>query len=414
MDICTFLEKSYTAYHATLNCQFILEKSGFEQLDLDKEWTLSKGGKYYVTKNGSALIAFRVGENFAFNIAESHTDSPCLKVKGNSLVQTPEGARVNVEEYGGLILYSMLDAPLKIAGRALERHGDKLASKVVESKYNVQIPSVAIHHNPTVNNGMALSVQKDMLPLLGNVEDLYSTLSKDEIVDADLYVVPATAPYYSGVNEEYLCSSRIDNLTSVYASMQAIVACNPQNVALACCFDNEEVGSRTKQGANSALLRNVLKKIARGLGKSKDDFISACENGFILSIDNGHAMHPSFPEKSDIKERVYLNGGIVIKHHTNYATDGFSSAVVKTMLDKAGVEYQDYYNHSDLRCGSTIGLMTSANLAMNACDIGLAQLAMHSAVETVGSTDIAKMQKCVNTFFDCSIVQKGQNVEIKL
>lgn len=414
MDICTFLEKSYTAYHATLNCQFILEKSGFEQLDLDKEWTLSKGGKYYVTKNDSALIAFRVGETFAFNIAESHTDSPCLKVKGNSLVQTPEGARVNAEEYGGLILYSMLDAPLKIAGRALERHGDKLASKVVESKYNVQIPSVAIHHNPTVNNGMALSVQKDMLPLLGNVEDLYSTLSKDEIVDADLYVVPATAPYYSGVNEEYLCSPRIDNLTSVYASIQAIVACNPQNVALACCFDNEEVGSRTKQGANSALLRNVLKKIARGLGKSKDDFISACENGFILSIDNGHAMHPSFPEKSDIKERVYLNGGIVIKHHTNYSTDGFSSAVVKTMLDKAGVEYQDYYNHSDLRCGSTIGLMTSANLAMNACDIGLAQLAMHSAVETVGSTDIAKMQKCVNAFFDCSIVQKGQNVEIKL
>ena len=414
MDICTFLEKSYTAYHATLNCQFILEKSGFEQLDLDKEWTLSKGGKYYVTKNDSALIAFRVGENFAFNIAESHTDSPCLKVKGNSLVQTPEGARVNVEEYGGLILYSMLDAPLKIAGRVLERHGDKLASKVVESKYNVQIPSVAIHHNPTVNNGMALSVQKDMLPLLGNVEDLYSTLSKDEIVDADLYVVPSTAPYYSGVNEEYLCSPRIDNLTSVYASMQAIVACNPQNIALACCFDNEEVGSRTKQGANSALLRNVLKKIARGLGKSKDDFISACENGFILSIDNGHAMHPSFPEKSDIKERVYLNGGIVIKHHTNYSTDGFSSAVVKTMLDKAGVEYQDYYNHSDLRCGSTIGLMTSANLAMNACDIGLAQLAMHSAVETVGSTDIAKMQKCVNAFLDCSIVQKGHNIEIKL
>lgn len=414
MDICTFLEKSYTAYHATLNCQFILEKSGFEQLNLDKEWTLSKGGKYYVTKNDSALIAFRVGENFAFNIAESHTDSPCLKVKGNSLVQTPEGARVNVEEYGGLILYSMLDAPLKIAGRVLEKHGDKLASKVVESKYNVQIPSVAIHHNPTVNNGMALSVQKDMLPLLGNVEDLYSTLSKDEIVDSDLYVVPATAPYYSGVNEEYLCSPRIDNLTSVYASMQAIVACNPQNIALACCFDNEEVGSRTKQGANSALLRNVLKKIARGLGKSKDDFISACEKGFILSIDNGHAMHPSFPEKSDIKERVYLNGGIVIKHHTNYSTDGFSSAVVKTMLDKAGVEYQDYYNHSDLRCGSTIGLMTSANLAMNACDIGLAQLAMHSAVETVGSTDIAKMQKCVNAFFDCSIVQNGQNVEIKL
>lgn len=413
MDICTFLEKSYTAYHTALNCQFILEKNGFEQLSLDKEWNLSVGGKYYVTKNDSAVIAFKVGENFAFNIAESHTDSPCLKVKGNTLVQSPEGARVNVEEYGGLILYSMLDAPLKIAGRILEKHGDKLVSKVVESKYTVSIPSLAIHHNPTVNNGMALSVQKDMLPLLGYTEDVYSTLSKDEIVDADLYVVPATVPYYSGVNCEYLCSPRIDNLTSVFTSVQAITKCNPKNIALACCFDNEEVGSRTKQGANSALLRNVLKKIARGLNKSKDEFISACENGFILSIDNGHAMHPAFPEKSDVTQKVLLNGGVVIKHHTNYATDGFSSAVVKTLLDKAGVKHQDYYNHSDLRCGSTIGLMTSANLAMNACDIGLAQLAMHSAVETVGATDIGDMQNCIDAFFDCAIVQKGQNIEIK-
>lgn len=413
MDICTFLEKSYTAYHTALNSEFILEKNGFEQLSLDREWDLHEGGKYYITKNDSAVIAFRIGKNFVFNIAESHTDSPCLKVKGNSLVQTPEGARINVEEYGGLILYSMLDAPLKIAGRIIEKHGDTLVTKITESKYNVTIPSLAIHHNPTVNNGMALSIQKDMLPLIGNVEDLYSTLSKDEIVDADLYVVPATTPYFSGANDEYLCSPRIDNLTSVYTSLQAIAECKPQNIALACCFDNEEVGSRTKQGANSVLLRTVLKKITRGLDKSNDDFISACENGFILSVDNGHAMHPSFPEKSDIKERVYLNKGVVIKHHTNYSTDGFSSAVIKTLLDNAGVEHQDYYNHSDLRCGSTIGLMTSANLAMNACDIGLAQLAMHSAVETVGATDINKMQKCLTSFLSCEIVKNGQNIRIK-
>ena len=410
MDICTFLEKSYTAYHATLNCQFILEKSGFEQLDLDKEWTLSKGGKYYVTKNDSALIAFRVGENFAFNIAESHTDSPCLKVKGNSLVQTPEGARVNVEEYGGLILYSMLDAPLKIAGRVLERHGDKLASKVVESKYNVQIPSVAIHHNPTVNNGMALSVQKDMLPLVGDADDFYSTLSKEEIVDADLYVVPATSPFRSGANGEYLCSPRIDNLTSVYATLAALVIANPQNVAICACFDNEEVGSRTKQGANSALMQTVLEKITSGLGKTKDDYISACEKGFILSVDNAHALHPSFPEKMDVKERVYMGKGIVIKHHVNYATDGESSAIFKTILDKANVERQDYYNNSDQRCGSTIGLIASANLGMKACDIGLAQLAMHSAVETVCYADIAKMQAGVKAFFDTRLVESSSSI----
>ena len=413
MDICTFLEKSYTAYHAVANSCFILEKNGFEQLPLNKEWDLKIGGKYYVTKNDSTVIAFRIGNNFAFNIAISHTDSPCLKVKGNTLVQSPEGARVNVEEYGGLIHYSMLDAPLKVAGRIIEKHADKLVSKIVESKYNVTVPSLAIHHNPTVNNGVAIGVQKDMLPLLGTADDLYSTLSQGEIVDADLYVVPALAPCYSGVNDEYLCSPRIDNLTSVYTSLQAIAECAPQNIAIACCFDNEEVGSRTKQGANSALLRNVLEKTARGLNKSRDEFISACENGFILSIDNGHAMHPAFPEKSDVTQRVYLNGGIVVKHHTNYATDGFSSSVVKSMLDKAGVEYQDYYNNSDLRCGSTIGLISASDLSMDACDIGLAQLAMHSAVETVGAKDIDKMRLCVKTFFECNISRNGHNITIK-
>lgn len=191
------------------------------------------------------------------------------------------------------------------------------------------------------------------------------------------------------------------------------MSCKPQNVAICACFDNEEIGSLTKQGANSSLLQTVLEKITSGLGKTKDDFVSACENGFILSVDNAHALHPSFPEKMDIKERVYMGKGIVIKHHVNYSTDGESSAMLKTILDKAGVERQDYYNNSDQRCGSTIGLMASANLGMRACDIGLAQLAMHSAVETVAYDDIAKMQACIKEFFDVKINSNGDIIEIK-
>lgn len=413
MDVINFLDKSYTAYHAVRHSQFILEKHGFEKLNIADKWNLRVGGKYYTVKNGTSVIAFVIGENFAFNIAASHTDSPCLHIKGKEVIPSCEGARLNVETYGGLILYSMLDAPLKIAGRTIEKHGDALVNKVVESDYFVNIPSLAIHHNPNVNSAFSVSVQKDMLPLIGEVDNFYATLSKDKIVDADLYVTPATSPFRSGANGEYLCSPRIDNLTSVYTSLTALVSCNPQNIAICACFDNEEIGSRTKQGAASSLLQTVLEKIASGLKKSKDDYVSACENGFILSIDNAHAMHPAFPEKTDVKERVYMGKGIVIKHHVNYSTDGESSAILKTILDKAGVDRQDYYNNSDLRCGGTLGLMASANLGMRACDIGLAQLAMHSAVETVAYDDIAKMQACIKEFFDVKINSNGDIIEIK-
>lgn len=413
MDVINFLEKSYTAYHAVTHAEYILEKHGFSKLSLADAWQLKVGGKYYVVKNGTSVIAFAVGENFAFNIAASHTDSPCLHVKGRETIPSPEGARLNVETYGGLILYSMLDPPLKIAGRVLEKHGDMLVSKVIESDYTVTIPSLAIHHNPNVNSAFSVSVQKDMLPLIGDATDLYATLSNEEIVDADLYVVPSTVPFRSGVTGEYLCSPRIDNLTSVYASLAALVNCEPQNIAICACFDNEEIGSHTKQGACSSFMQTVLEKITLGLGKSKDDYVSACEKGFILSIDNAHALHPAFPEKMDIKERVYMGKGIVIKHHVNYSTDGESSAIIKTILDKVHVERQDYYNNSDQRCGGTIGLIASANLGMRACDIGLAQLAMHSAVETVSYADVAKMQECVRAFFNTKLTSVNGSILVE-
>ncbi len=403
MDRKEFLATSYTAYHAVKNGVRMLRENGFEELHLQQAWQLQEGGKYFLTQNGTSLLAFRVGKNFVFNVAASHTDSPSLHVKGNGVLKSPAGNRLDVEKYGGLILYSLLDTPLKIAGRIVTEQNGTLVSQVVQSDYTVCIPSLSIHHNPKVNDGFAPNVQKEMLPLLGGAEDVYATLSDGEILDADLYVVSAVQPFESGVRGEYLCSPRIDNLTSVYASLSALTASEPQNVAMICCFDNEEIGSETKQGAHSALLNTVLQKIAHGLDKTQEELFAACLQGMILSVDNAHATHPAYPEKANPQGQVYLNRGIVIKHHVNYATDGVSSAVLKQLLREKGVEYQDYYNRSDLRCGSTIGLMLSADLAMNACDIGLAQLAMHSGVETVGAEDLARMDACLLAFLNAPL-----------
>ena len=414
-SVTEFLYKSLTSYHAVKNSITLLENAGFKALKEDESWSLKQGGKYYITKNGSAIIAFTVGDlsNYAFNIASCHTDSPSLKIKGNSLLHSPEGKRINVEKYGGLIAYSFLDIPLKIGGRVLLESKEGLTLRVISSQFNINIPSLCIHHNPTVNDGMELKFQNDMLPLLGECDDLYkSLLPNEKIVDADLYCVPAIKPTYTGAKSEFLVSPRIDNLTSLYAIIEAIKDANGKGISVLYATDNEEIGSLSKQGAESIFLTYVLNRINASLGKTQDDYYKAISNGFVLSIDNGHAVHQAHPEKSDPQEKVFLNKGVVIKHHPNYATDGLSCSVIKQIAKKANVEIQEYYNSSDIRCGSTIGLMTSAQLAINTCDIGLAQLAMHSGVETVGKYDIKKMTNLVKSFFETSISVKENNIKI--
>lgn len=413
MDLKEFLNTSYTGYHAVENGKKILADNGFCELNFGDNWLIERNKGYYFSVNDSSLFAFKVGEGNSFMIAESHTDSPCLKVKGNDLADSPEGKLLNVERYGGLILYSMFDIPLKIAGRILTKSENGLTKKLVVSDYFVNIPSLAIHHNPDVNQGFAPSVQRDMLPLLGAVTDFSNLFVGEDIIDKDLFVVPAVEPFVGGVNGEFLSSPRIDNLTSVYTTLSALTQCQPHGVALACCFDNEEIGSGTRQGANSSTLETVITKIAKGFGLSDAEIEKAKCNGFILSSDNAHATHQAHPEKSDPLSKVYLNKGIVIKHHSNYSTDGLSSAILKSILDQANVEYQDYYNNSDVRCGGTIGLVSSALTGMITADVGLAQLSMHSAIETVGMHDIDKMTACVKAVFEKSLSFDGSNVTIE-
>lgn len=414
-SIQEFLYKSLTSFHAVRNTKQILLENGFVPLYENDSWSLIPGQGYFISKNDSALIAFKVGDlsHYAFNIASCHTDSPSLKIKGNCLLESPEGKRINVERYGGLINYSFMDIPLRIAGRVLSKENDALIQKIITSDFNVNIPSLCIHHNPTVNEGVNLTVQNDMLPLIGQTDDLYKTLlPNDEIVDADLYCVPFVKPTFTGVNNEFLVSPRIDNLTSLYAITNALCKAQSSGVSILYATDNEEVGSLSKQGAESIFLTYVLQKINSALDKSLEDYYHAIKNGFVLSIDNGHAVHPAHPEKSDPKLTVKLNEGIVIKHHPNYASDGVSSAIVKKICEKHQIPLQEYYNNSNVRCGSTIGLVTSAQLAINTCDIGLAQLAMHSGIETVGKYDINRMQQLVKVFYESKIVLENETIKV--
>lgn len=412
MNIQHFLDTSYTSYHATQNAVLMLEEAGFSRLTLGKKWDLKRGGKYFVTRNGSALVAFVVGKNNVFNICESHTDSPSFKVKGNKLIESEGVKRLNTEKYGGGLLYSYLDRQLKIAGRVLVETETGVEQKLVVSDYNVVIPSLAIHHNPTANDSLALNAQVDTLPLFSQSEtELYASLTDGKVLDADLFVVPVSPSFNSGANGEFLSSARLDNLTSVFTSLKALTCAKPKDIAVVACLDNEEIGSGTRQGAPS-FIHQVLDAVADALGLSVTEALYAKENGMALSVDNGHAAHPAHPEKSDPLNRCRLNGGVVVKHHVNYATDGLTSAILKRLLDSVGVKYQDYYNKSDVRCGSTLGLVTARELGMKVCDIGIAQLAMHSACETCGALDIAAMEKCLTAFLSAEIAGE-ENVTVK-
>lgn len=403
MTINQFLDTSYTAFHTVANAEAMLAEHGFTKLTLGKDFAIKRGGRYYVTRNDSGIIAFVAGQNNVFNIVESHTDSPSFKVKGNSVTEGNGVVRVNTEKYGGGLLYTYFDRPMKIAGRLLCRTENGLQTKLAVSDYNVVIPSLCIHHNRNANDGFAVNAQVDTLPLLGLTgSDIYSTLTDEKVIDGDLFVVPVTPAFAAGTHNELLCSPRIDNLTSVYSGLSALIAAEPHDIAVCACLDNEEIGSGTRQGSPN-WLEQVLCAICDALELTETQAFAARENGFVLSADNGHAVHPAHPEKSDPYTKAYMGKGVMIKHHVNYSTDGLSSALFKHIASLADVPVQDYYNNSAVSCGSTLGLVTSRTLGMKTCDIGLAQLAMHSACETVALCDVEHMKAALLTFFNVTL-----------
>lgn len=421
-ELINFLNKSKTQYHAVKNAKQILESAGFTRLFESEPFDIKKGGKYFVERDGSAIIAFTVaGDANLFKIVASHTDSPCFKVKFGKAMLSPAAGTTSlyVEKYGGGLLYSWFDRPLKLAGRLCGEVDGKVKFSLFESDARYCIPSVAIHFKRNANDGFSVNPQTDCPPLYalsGDSELLKNELEKSfdgKLLDCDLYAVCDETPFVYGLNGEFLCSPRIDDLASGYASILSLTeADSSQGVSVAYLADNEEVGSRTKQGAASPFLKDVLKRIFFALndGLSEADFMQALSKSFLISCDNAHATHPNHPELADRTADVKLGGGIVIKHHgnQNYTTDGMSSAILKSILNGANVPYCDYYQRSDLPCGGTLGAISSSQAAVRSVDIGIPQLAMHSACETLALIDFKHMKNGLKAFYE-NYVFCGEN-----
>lgn len=405
-----FLNKSLSAHHAVENAQELLVSNGFKALFEREDWELYPGGKYFV-KRGASLIAFTVGEpdSFSYKIVASHVDSPCLKIKENPVKATGNCATLNVETYGGGIWYSFFDRPLKIAGRVVKSENGRIFSQNVVAPFLVTIPSLAIHLNRDANEGFAVNKQVDLLPLIGEnttYEHFINAVCGENVSSYDLYVVSAQDAYSFGVNDEFLAAPRLDNLTSVYASLQALIShADSDGICVAALFNREEIGSTGSEGASGDFLEHTLRRIAYALRFDDVEFYKAMASSFLVSVDNAHAKHPNHPEKADVTNATLLGGGVAIKSHASgaYATDGLSSAVMKAVFEKAGVPYQNYFNRSDMRSGSTLGVCSLSRLGMQGVDIGLAQLAMHSACECIAKTDFEELINGLTAFYSSNL-----------
>ena len=413
------METSYTAYNACDNAAAILEKNGFVRLFEHEDISVKRGGKYYVVRGGSALIAFKIAEDltdYSFKIVASHLDSPALKLKYSPVVKAGGAAKLNVETYGGGINSTYLDVPLKIAGKIYVKEGDEIVAKTYVDEHEYVIPNVAIHMNRALNDGYKYNEQTDLMPLFGLDcdGDYFNGLSGGKVVGYDLYAVNATKPFFAGVNGEFFCSPRIDNQVCAFSSLAALLESRTSGISVAYLADNEEIGSRSAEGADSDFLKKTLKTVNKSLGYTRTDFDKAIARSFLVSADNAHAVHPNHPELSDPTNKSVMGGGIVVKHHANknYTTDGLSSAVFEQIMQKAGVKTQHFFMRSDLRCGSTLGTIALTQLAIKSVDIGLAQLAMHSSMETMCAADVDQMVKGLAAFYESAFTPTENGYKI--
>lgn len=409
-----FIRHSPTCYQAVENVGKELEMAGYGALQEEEPWELAMGGKYYVTRNGSSLIAFQLpaGRARGFHMVASHSDSPCFKVKENPEMAVEDiYIKLNVEKYGGSILSTWLDRPLSVAGRVALAGGAGVRNVSIDRDL-LLIPNVAIHMNRDMNKGVEYKVQTDMLPLYTEkdggkpfMELVAGELGvwAEDIMGSDLFLYNREEGRIFGAQEEYICSPRLDDLACVYASLQAMLHGKPEEYAnLLVLFDNEEVGSTTRQGAASTFLQDTLLRIAEAFGIAGGEYCRLLAESFMISADNAHAVHPNHPEKGDPTNRPYLNRGLAVKYHggQKYTTDAVSAAVMKEICRKAGVPCQAYANHSDIVGGSTLGNISAAQVPVSTVDIGLPQLAMHSAYETAGRKDVCGMIRALKHFYE--------------
>ena len=417
-NLFQFIKQSPTAYHTVESVKSRLFSLGYTELFEEDEWRLSDGGKYFVIRNGSSIVAFRtVSDANGFMICAAHADTPSFSVKVSA---ENKGAytTLDVEKYGGSIMYSWLDRPLSVAGRVAVKTKEGIATRIFNiDKDFATIPSLAIHLNREVNNGYKFNPAKDMLPLISSASaekdflDLLAasaSINKEDIISFDACLYNRDEGKIIGASDEYILCPRLDNLECSFAALEAFVSAkSTRSVPVLAIFDNEEVGSATMNGANSTLLSDILQRIAA------NSYSRMLANSLMVSADNAHAKHPNYPELSDKNNAPIMNGGVVIKWNANrrYTTDCISDAIFKEIMKRCGAKYQSFCSRADMPCGSTLGGISSTRVSVNCIDIGLAQLAMHSANETAGAQDLDTMISALREFFSTSLVRRGENFE---
>ncbi|WP_073508164.1 M18 family aminopeptidase [Streptobacillus notomytis] len=422
-EMIEFIDDSPSTYHVVGNCLAILSENEFERLELTDKWELKKGGKYFIERSNSSIVAFTIGEKLdiskGFKIFGSHTDSPGFRIKPNPEMTVNGLIRLNTEVYGGPILNTWFDRPLSIAGRVIIRTNNVFKPETVKVKIDESIliiPNLAIHQNREVNNGIKIDKQKDLLPIIGLVNESFErdnyllniisqkcNIKKEDILDFDLYVYATEKGSLVGINEEFVSAPKLDNLVSVYAGLLGLVEAenNSNQINVFVGFDNEEIGSATKQGADSNYLSNILERIIYSLGMDRDIFLTMLSSSFILSADGAHAAHPAYLGKSDPTNLGKINEGIQLKISANqrYTSDGFSIAVIKQIIEKTDIKIQFFVNQSNEVGGSTIGPISSTHLDIDSIDLGVPMLAMHSVRELCGVQDLFYLKELAKEFF---------------
>lgn len=424
-DLIQFLQNSPCSFLAVENTKNTLDKANFECLDEVESWELKEGGKYYITRNNSTMIAFVVGENpkkTGFRLIASHTDSPSFTIKPNAQIKVSDNyLKLNTEGYGGMILSTWLDRPLSIAGRVILKSKDlyKPNIKMIDFKEPIAIiPNLAIHLNRTVNEGYKYSKQNEMLPLLSltnesfNEENYLNKLIAKQIdvnlcdiVDYELFLYEAEKGSIIGVNGEFISASRMDDLMMVYNSLEAFTSYansdDLQGIKVLYIADNEEIGSETGEGADSSLLRDILKRICISLFEDAQSFYNMAEKSVFISADLAHALHPNYIDKHDITNKPMLNKGVCIKYSSSkkYSTTGTCTAIFEGLCENANIKHQKFVNHSDMIGGSTIGPMLASRFNTKVIDIGVCVLAMHSIRELASINDIYDCYKLFKEFY---------------
>ena len=419
-----FIKKSPDCFHAIANLRDMLEEAGYSYLP-EGGFQLVPGGKYYTVRNGSALIAFRIPQDRPrrFLLTGSHSDSPCFRLRGEAAELTGAYTRLSVERYGGMINPCWLDRPLSVAGRVMVRQGSRIETRLVDlEKDMVVIPNVAIHLNRDLNNGIKYDPARDLYPLYAGGDGKGCFMQElaekagckpEDILASDLVVYNNQNGIQWGPKGEFISSPRLDDLACVYTSAQGLLLAEENDaVDVLGVFDNEEIGSDTKQGADSMFLYDTLHAICEALGLTEADYRAMIPQSFMLSCDNGHGLHPNHPELADPNEAPVLNGGIVIKHSPRYATDAPSTALFVALCEQNNVPVQHYANRPDQAGGSTLGNIANTKTGISTVDIGMAQLAMHSCFETAGSQDVDAMIRGVRAFYSANLTVEDGTITL--